>query len=118
MKVRHKSCLFHLLNSFSPPVPPTSFEIPLTDPFYRVCLLVGRFICQFGKQLQAQQIPTWVAYYLDYKGLKKVRLIDLRSTFSLPPPLSFSPLVPTLEFSRCGRASTPRFSPTDHQLSC
>jgi len=27
---------------------------------------------KFGKQLQAQQIPTWTAYYLDYKGLKKI----------------------------------------------
>ncbi|WAQ92895.1 hypothetical protein PtA15_17A377 [Puccinia triticina] len=27
---------------------------------------------KFGKQLQAQQIPSWTAYYLDYKGLKKI----------------------------------------------
>ncbi|KAG0146451.1 hypothetical protein CROQUDRAFT_44265, partial [Cronartium quercuum f. sp. fusiforme G11] len=27
---------------------------------------------QFGKQIQAQQIPTWAAAYLDYKGLKKI----------------------------------------------
>jgi CDK inhibitor PHO81 len=27
---------------------------------------------QFGKQIQAQQIPGWSAYYLDYKALKKI----------------------------------------------
>ncbi|POW09451.1 hypothetical protein PSTT_06793 [Puccinia striiformis] len=44
---------------------------------------------KFGKQLQAQQVPTWTAYYLDYKGLKKVRLTDLRSAFSFPHPIPF-----------------------------
>lgn len=27
---------------------------------------------QFGKYIQAQQIPGWSAYYLDYKFLKKI----------------------------------------------
>ncbi|MBW0495776.1 hypothetical protein O181_035491 [Austropuccinia psidii MF-1] len=27
---------------------------------------------KFGKQIQAQQIPCWASYYLDYKGLKKI----------------------------------------------
>ncbi|KAG1715967.1 hypothetical protein ID866_1191 [Astraeus odoratus] len=29
-------------------------------------------ILQFGKQIQAEQIPGWSAYYLDYKFLKKI----------------------------------------------
>lgn len=27
---------------------------------------------QFGKQIQAQQVPGWSPYYLDYKFLKKI----------------------------------------------
>ncbi|CDO68721.1 hypothetical protein BN946_scf184652.g48 [Trametes cinnabarina] len=27
---------------------------------------------QFGKQIQAEQVPGWSAYYLDYKALKKI----------------------------------------------
>jgi len=27
---------------------------------------------QFGKQIQAQQVPGWSNYYLDYKFLKKI----------------------------------------------
>jgi len=27
---------------------------------------------QFGKQIQAQQVPGWSSYYLDYKFLKKI----------------------------------------------
>lgn len=27
---------------------------------------------KFGKQLAAQQIPSWSTYYVDYKGLKKI----------------------------------------------
>jgi CDK inhibitor PHO81 len=27
---------------------------------------------QFGKKIQAEQIPGWSEYYLDYKGLKKI----------------------------------------------
>ena len=27
---------------------------------------------QFGKQIQAQQVPGWSTYYLDYKTLKKI----------------------------------------------
>ena len=27
---------------------------------------------QFGKQIQAEQVPGWSSYYLDYKALKKI----------------------------------------------
>lgn len=30
------------------------------------------FTQQFGKQIQAQQVPGWSNYYLDYKFLKKI----------------------------------------------
>ncbi|PLW47696.1 hypothetical protein PCANC_04828 [Puccinia coronata f. sp. avenae] len=39
---------------------------------YKFPALRTWLVMKFGKQLQAQQIPTWVAYYLDYKGLKKI----------------------------------------------
>lgn len=29
-------------------------------------------ILQFGKQIQAEQVPGWSSYYLDYKFLKKI----------------------------------------------
>jgi CDK inhibitor PHO81 len=29
-------------------------------------------LSQFGKQIQAQQVPGWSTYYLDYKTLKKI----------------------------------------------
>jgi CDK inhibitor PHO81 len=34
---------------------------------------------QFGKKIQAEQIPGWSEYYLDYKGLKKI-VGSLRNT--------------------------------------
>jgi CDK inhibitor PHO81 len=36
---------------------------------------------QFGKKIQAEQIPGWSEYYLDYKGLKKI-VGTLRNTTS------------------------------------
>jgi CDK inhibitor PHO81 len=29
-------------------------------------------LSQFGKQIQAQQVPGWSTYYLDYKTLKRI----------------------------------------------
>ena len=34
-----------------------------------------RAYSQFGKQILSQQISGWSAYYLDYKFLKKVRVV-------------------------------------------
>jgi CDK inhibitor PHO81 len=34
--------------------------------------LSSHILLQFGKQLQAERIPGWSAYYLDYKALKKI----------------------------------------------
>ena len=38
---------------------------------------------QFGKQLAAQQIPAWSVYYVDYKGLKKVRFLLHRALYGV-----------------------------------
>ncbi|CCM04807.1 uncharacterized protein FIBRA_07000 [Fibroporia radiculosa] len=35
-------------------------------------LLISVISPQFGKQIQAEQVPGWSAYYLDYKSLKKI----------------------------------------------
>lgn len=39
---------------------------------------------QFGKKIQAEQIPGWSEYYLDYKGLKKI-VGSLRNTTGSSP---------------------------------
>jgi CDK inhibitor PHO81 len=31
-----------------------------------------RFVVQFGKEIQSQQISGWSQFYLDYKALKKI----------------------------------------------
>ncbi|KAJ7228963.1 cyclin-dependent protein kinase inhibitor [Mycena pura] len=71
---------------------------------------------QFGKQIQAQQVPGWSAYYLDYKFLKKIissltqhrpaseaaalalglRPADILDSSSQRPALPDAPVVPPL----------------------
>ncbi|OSD04331.1 cyclin-dependent protein kinase inhibitor [Trametes coccinea BRFM310] len=50
-----------LVSSFSPSFCPCPRAEP-DSPLYM----------QFGKQIQAEQVPGWSAYYLDYKALKKI----------------------------------------------
>ncbi|KAI9604080.1 hypothetical protein H4Q26_003692 [Puccinia striiformis f. sp. tritici PST-130] len=49
-----------------------SWEITIQFFVYVKTTLSTSLVMKFGKQLQAQQVPTWTAYYLDYKGLKKI----------------------------------------------
>ena len=50
---------------------------------------------QFGKKIQAEQIPGWSEYYLDYKGLKKIvgslRNTTGNSATTAPTPGSIAP---------------------------
>ena len=45
---------------------------------------------QFGKQIQAEQVPGWSAYYLDYKALKKI----ISSLAANRPPAEAAALAP------------------------
>ncbi|KAI0677463.1 cyclin-dependent protein kinase inhibitor [Trametes maxima] len=45
---------------------------------------------QFGKQIQAEQVPGWSAYYLDYKALKKI----ISSLAANRPPSEAAALAP------------------------
>ncbi|KAI0375722.1 hypothetical protein BV20DRAFT_976261 [Pilatotrama ljubarskyi] len=45
---------------------------------------------QFGKQIQAEQVPGWSAYYLDYKALKKI----ISSLAANRPPSDAAALAP------------------------
>ncbi len=45
---------------------------------------------QFGKQIQAEQVPGWSSYYLDYKALKKI----ISSLAANRPPAEAPALAP------------------------
>ncbi|KAI0776034.1 SPX domain-containing protein [Trametes elegans] len=45
---------------------------------------------KFGKQIQAEQVPGWSAYYLDYKALKKI----ISSLAANRPPSEAAALAP------------------------
>ncbi|EFP83499.2 uncharacterized protein PGTG_08685 [Puccinia graminis f. sp. tritici CRL 75-36-700-3] len=47
-------------------------EVIVSNYTFPYLFVATWLVMKFGKQLQAQQIPTWTAYYLDYKGLKKI----------------------------------------------
>ena len=71
---------------------------------------------QFGKKIQAEQIPGWSEYYLDYKGLKKIvgslrNTAGSSATTTAAPPGSIAPerLRPSDLF--VPRSSTPRGQP-------
>ncbi|OJT10196.1 Ankyrin repeat protein nuc-2 [Trametes pubescens] len=62
---------------------------------------------QFGKQIQAEQVPGWSAYYLDYKALKKIisslsanrppsEAVAFTSSSDVPPPTDEPPLYAAL----------------------
>lgn len=45
---------------------------PQPDFICRACPDSSRQTIQFGKQIQAEQVPGWSQFYLDYKSLKKI----------------------------------------------
>ena len=78
-----------------PPRPRRHHEGRATSPLSRR-LVLSRPSFQFGKQIQAEQVPGWSAYYLDYKALKKIisSLTDNRpasEAAALAPPPSVRP---------------------------
>ncbi|KAI0750892.1 cyclin-dependent protein kinase inhibitor [Daedaleopsis nitida] len=50
---------------------------------------------QFGKHIQAEQVPGWSAYYLDYKALKKI----ISSLAANRPPWELAALAPQTQTS-------------------
>ena len=48
------------------------------------------YVIQFGKQIQAEQVPGWSPYYLDYKALKKI----ISSLAANRPPAEAAALAP------------------------
>ncbi|KAH9947260.1 cyclin-dependent protein kinase inhibitor [Amylocystis lapponica] len=74
---KHKRCPVTLL----PTRPPLSLDARGSDScsheghsgHFPICALLNlRPSVQFGKQIQAEQVPGWSPYYLDYKSLKKI----------------------------------------------
>jgi hypothetical protein len=71
---------------------------------------------QFGKKVQAEQIPGWSEYYLDYKGLKKI-VGSLRNTTgsiattTAAAPGSIAPVGVRPSDVFITRSSTPRGQP-------
>lgn len=61
---------------------------------------------KFGKQIQANQIPGWSAYYLDYKALKKIISLLTSKTHDTPAPTATvaSSVRPTDLFHRTASA--------------
>ena len=51
-------------------IPPT--HEGLAYPLHQPVSAESTPCSQFGKQIQAEQVPGWSAYYLDYKALKKI----------------------------------------------
>jgi hypothetical protein len=91
------------------PVPPLS-----AVPYCPICVSWSQ-MGQFGKKIQAEQIPGWSEYYLDYKGLKKI-VGSLRNTTgssatTAAAPGSIAPegVRPSDLFNT--RSSTPRGQP-------
>lgn len=45
---------------------------------------------QFGKEIASNQVPGWSAFYLDYKGLKKIvsSLVKEKTRVATSPPIT------------------------------
>ncbi|KAJ7638577.1 cyclin-dependent protein kinase inhibitor [Roridomyces roridus] len=58
-------------------IPSALESLPLIIQYYEGAAFLSALVAalipyQFGKHIQAQQVPGWSAYYLDYKFLKKI----------------------------------------------
>ncbi|KAH9943358.1 cyclin-dependent protein kinase inhibitor [Epithele typhae] len=72
------------------------------------------FARQFGKQIQAEQVPGWSAYYLDYKALKKI-ISALSDNHPPSDVLAFAPTAgarPSDILASPALPETPRALPT------